>query len=361
MSVTTAAQPIRFEKAGFTPDPAQLKIIERLQQLHQALVAERPAPGLLQRMLKRTPDPVRGLYIWGGVGRGKTHLMDHFYEEVPVTKKQRVHFHRFMQEIHAELKTLPKTPDPLEVIAKRLANKVRLLCLDEFHVNDIGDAMLLAGFLKTLFENGVTLVTTSNIPADQLYKNGLQRERFLPAIELIKQYTEELLLDGNLDYRSELLERTGTFHLSSSDNATVLLKEQFNSLAPDNITIAAKLEVNQRVIDTIAMSDDVVWFDFSALCETPRSAADYIEIATEYHAVIISDVPQMGEATDDVAQRFIHLIDALYDHSTKTIISAATKPADIYSGRRHAFAFQRTASRLQEMASEQYLNKAHRS
>jgi cell division protein ZapE len=361
MSVTTAAQPISFEKAGFTPDPAQLKVIERLQQLHQALVTERPSPGLLQRMLKRTPDPIRGLYIWGGVGRGKTHLMDHFYEAVPITEKQRVHFHRFMQEIHAELKTLPKTPDPLEVIAKRLAGKVRLLCLDEFHVNDIGDAMLLAGFLKTLFENGVTLVTTSNIPAGELYKNGLQRERFLPAIDLIRQYTQELHLRGELDYRSELLERTGTFHLNSNENATALLKEQFNSLAPNNITMAAKLPINQRNIDTIAVSDDVAWFDFPALCETPRSAADYIEIASEYHAIIISDVPQMSEAKDDVAQRFIHLIDALYDHSVKTIISAAARPAEIYTGRRHAFAFQRTASRLQEMASEQYLSKAHRS
>ncbi len=304
---------------------------------------------------------MRGLYIWGGVGRGKTHLMDHFFEAMPFTEKQRVHFHRFMQGIHAELKTLPRTPDPLQIIAKRLASKIRLLCLDEFHVNDIGDAMLLAGVLKTLFENGVTLVTTSNIPADRLYQNGLQRERFLPAIDLLKRHTEALHLDGDQDYRSELLERTGTFHLNNENDVTPLLKQQFSSLARNNIVMAAKLHINQREIDTISVSDDVAWFEFGALCETPRSSADYLEIAREYHAVIISDVPQLSEAKDDAAQRFIHLIDALYDHSVKTIISAAVRPADIYTGRRHGFAFQRTASRLQEMASEQYLSKAHRS
>lgn len=361
MPATAIDNPIDFEKPGFRPDPAQRKVIERLQQLQRALVAERPTPGLLDRLLKRRCEPVRGLYIWGGVGRGKTHLMDHFFEAAPFTEKQRVHFHRFMQEIHTELKTLPRTPDPLQVIAKRLSAKVRLLCLDEFHVNDIGDAMLLAGFLKTLFENGVTLVTTANVPADRLYKNGLQRERFLPAIDLIKHYTDELHLDGDLDYRSELLERTGTFHINTDKNVTPLLQQQFNSLAPNAITMAAKLDINQREIDTVAVSDDVAWFEFAALCETPRSSADYIEIARAYHTVIISDVPQLSEAKDDAAQRFIHLIDALYDHSVKTIISTTVKPADIYSGRRHGFAFQRTASRLQEMASEQYLNKAHRS
>lgn len=360
MPATAIDNPVEFEKPGFRADPAQRKVIARLQQLYQALVTEPPRAGLIDRLLKRSPAPVHGLYIWGGVGRGKTHLMDHFYEAVPFTEKQRVHFHRFMQGIHAELKTLPRTPDPLQVIAERLAANIRLLCLDEFHVNDIGDAMLLAGFLKALFQNNVTLVTTSNVPADQLYKNGLQRERFLPAIELIKHYTDELHLDGDLDYRSELLERTGTFHINTGKDVTQLLQQQFQSLAPHTIIMAAKLNINQREINTVAVSDDVAWFEFAALCETPRSSVDYLEIARAYHAVIISDVPQLSEAKDDAAQRFIHLIDALYDHSVKTIISAAVKPADIYSGRRHGFAFQRTASRLQEMASEQYLNKAHR-
>lgn len=361
MSTIPIENHINFDKAGFKPDSAQLKVINQLQQLFQALIAIQPSPGLVDRLFKRKPAPAQGFYIWGGVGRGKTYLMDHFYEALPFTEKQRIHFHRFMQGIHAELKTLPKSPDPLHIIAGRLAQQIRLLCLDEFHVQDIGDAMLLAGFFKALFENGVTLVTTSNIPADELYKNGLQRERFLPAIELIKQHTTELHLEGETDYRTELLERTGTFHLNNNDDHNNLLQQQFSSLAPSNIIMAAKLKINHRDINTIAASDDVVWFDFKSICETPRSSADYIELACEYHTIIISDVPQLTEAKDDVAQRFIHLIDALYDHNVKTIISAATRAADIYAGKRHVFAFQRTSSRLQEMASEAYLTKAHRS
>lgn len=361
MPATASDQPIDFDKPGLIPDPKQLRVIAQLQQLYTELVAERPGPGLLDRLLKRRPEPILGLYIWGGVGRGKTYLMDHFFEAIPFTEKRRVHFHRFMQEIHAELRTLPKNPDPLPIIAQRLASKTRLLCLDEFHVQDIGDAMLLAGFLKALFENGVTLVTTSNLPADELYKNGLQRERFLPAIALIKQYTRQAHLDGDIDYRSALLERTGTYHLSHDPQVGQVMREQFHALAPSNITMAAKLDINQRVIDSIAVSDDVAWFDFGALCETARSSADYMEIANQFHTVIISDIPPLPEAKDDAAQRFIHLIDALYDHKVKTIISAATRPEQLYQGRRHGFAFQRTASRLQEMGSEAYLGKAHRS
>ena len=351
---------ISFINDRFTPDAAQHKVIEKLQQLFLALNTPPTNPGLLNKLLKRKAPPIPGLYIWGGVGRGKTYLMDHFYEALPFAEKKRVHFHRFMQGIHAELKTLPKSPDPLPIIAKRLADKIRLLCLDEFHVQDIGDAMLLAGFLKTLFENGATLVTTSNIPVDQLYKNGLQRERFLPAIELIKQHTDELHLDGDTDYRSQLLEKTGTYHVNEQENTASLLKQQFELLAPDKIHWTIKLKINQREINAVAASDDAVWFEFSAICETPRSSADYLEIAREYHSVVISDVPQLSEANDDVAQRFIHLIDALYDHNVKTVLSATTHPADIYSGQRHAFAFERTTSRLQEMASEQYLIKPHR-
>jgi len=352
---------INFDKPGFKPDKAQLQAIASFEQLYHALAHRRPKTGLINRLLKCKPDPIHGLYLWGGVGRGKTYLMDHFFDAIPFPGKQRIHFHRFMQEIHSELRTLPKSPDPLQIIASRLADKIRLLCLDEFHVQDIGDAMLLAGFFKALFENGVTLVTTSNIPADDLYKNGLQRERFLPAIELIKKHTTELHLDGPIDYRSKLLERTGTYHLNNPEETAKILQQQFNSLAPDNIIMAAKLNINHRDINTVATSDDVVWFDFSSICETARSSADYMEIARDYHSVIISDTPQLSEAKDDVVQRFIHLIDALYDHNVKTIISAATKPAEIYTGQRHAFTFQRTISRLQEMASEEYLTKAHRS
>jgi len=341
------------------PDSTQLQAIAKLENLYHALIAPRPKPGILERLLKRAPTPIIGLYIYGGVGRGKTLLMDHFYEALPFQDKRRVHFHRFMQEIHAQLQTLPKSPDPLTIVAKRLADDMRLLCLDEFHVNDIGDAMLLSGLLDALFANGVTLVTTSNIPPDELYKNGLQRERFLPAIKLIKHYTETFFLDSPTDYRSELLERTGTYHLID-DTTDTLLQQQLESLAPNSIQRCTVLRINHRDVNSVATSDDVAWFSFNALCETNRSAADYIWIAAEYHTVIISDVPSLSEGQNDVAQRFIHLIDALYDHNVKTIISAHVKPTQLYEGKRHAFAFQRTTSRLQEMASEQYLSKAHR-
>ncbi len=342
------------------PDAAQATAVDLFESLYQQLIHAGPQqPGFLDRLLKRRPAPIEGLYLWGGVGRGKTWLMDHFYDALPFSEKQRTHFHRFMQEIHSELKALPKTPDPLALIAARLARQIRVLCLDEFHVNDIGDAMLLAGFFKALLENGVTLVTTSNIPPDDLYKNGLQRARFLPAIDLIKEYTKTFYLDGTTDYRMELLERTGTYHIINNKTDS-LLEQQLQALAPSEIKRNKTLHINHRNIDAIAESDDIVWFDFSALCETYRSASDYIHIGSEYHTVIISNVGQLSEAKDDVAQRFIHLIDALYDHKVKTIISAAAKPAEIYSGQRHAFAFQRTASRLQEMASEQYLGEAHR-
>lgn len=359
MPANSSDNHINFDKPGFSPDASQQQAIVQFQKLFQTLNSEQPKSSLIDQLLKRKPEPIHGLYIWGGVGRGKTYLMDHFFDALPFTEKRRIHFHRFMQEIHSELKSLPKSPDPLAIIAKRQAEKTRLLCLDEFHVQDIGDAMLLAGFLKTFLEDGVTLVTTSNIPADELYKSGLQRERFLPAIELIKQHTEEIHLDGDKDYRTELLERTGTYHIND-DNTESLMKQQFQSLAPDNITMAATIHINQRDINTVAMSDDVVWFDFPAICETPRSASDYLEIARDFHTVIISNTPTLSEAKDDVAQRFIHLIDALYDHSVKTIISADSQPSELYSGQRHAFAFQRTTSRLQEMASEQYLSKAHK-
>lgn len=349
-----------IEQNRLRHDNAQAVAVDLLDILfHQLVSAKDNKPGFFDRLLNRTPQTIEGIYIWGGVGRGKTYLMDHFYDALPFSEKQRTHFHSFMQGIHSELKALPKTPDPLALIAKQLADKIRVLCLDEFHVNDIGDAMLLAGFLKALFENGVTLVTTSNLPPDELYKNGLQRERFVPAINLINEYTTAFHLDSPTDYRMELLERTGTYHLINDATGTVL-EHQMQSLAPEDISRNKTVSVNNRKISVVAESDDVVWFDFHSICETARSAADYIELSALYHTMIISDVPILSEAQDDVAQRFIHLIDALYDHNVKTVISAEAKPSDIYSGRRHTFAFQRTASRLQEMASEEYLSKAHR-
>ena len=344
---------------GFHPDPHQAVAIERLQQLFKSLTTPRRPKSLLTRLFDRPEPPPQGLYLWGGVGRGKTYLMDLFHECLPLTAKTRRHFHRFMQDIHGELKTLPKSPDPLPIIAKRLAGEVRVLCLDEFHVNDIGDAMLLAGFLRALFEHGVTLITTSNTEPCELYKNGLQRERFEPAIELIQAHTEVLYLGDDIDYRLQLLERSGTYQVLVDTAPFPSLTRRFHDLAPQPGVRAAWLKVNNRQIQAQAIADDVVWFDFAALCETPRNAADYLEISRLFHTVLLSGVPVMDESKDDVAQRFIHLIDALYDHHVKLIVTATAPPCQLYRGTRHALSFQRTVSRLQEMGSEAYLASAH--
>lgn len=345
----------------FRADPLQLAAIERLDDLHRRLLSTPPfAPGLFDWLTKRKPEPLRGLYLWGGVGRGKTYLMDLFFNALPFDEKQRTHFHRFMQQIHTELQRLPKSPDPLLIIAKTLSQQMRVLCLDELHVHDIGDAMLLGRLLEALFDNGVTLVTTSNMPADMLYRNGLQRERFLPAIEQLKRHTESFHLDGPTDYRTQLLERAGVYHLSNGDGSDTAMRAYFQSLAPEPSLKANGLNINNRTIATVAEAEDVVWFSFRELCETARSAADYIEICRLYHTVLLSDIPAMSEALDDAAQRFIHLIDALYDHNVKIIISAAVPIDALYKGRRHQFAFQRTMSRLQEMGSRQYHSRMHR-
>ena len=350
-----------LEQRQFQPDPAQRAAVERLDILHQRLVNTPPfKAGFFDKWLKRRPEPIQGLYLWGGVGRGKTYLMDLFFDALPLPEKRRMHFHRFMQSIHEALQALPKSPDPLLIVAKGLAQQMRVLCLDELHVDDIGDAMLLGRLLEGLFSHGVTLVTTSNIPADQLYKNGLQRERFLPAIQQLKLHTALFHLDNGADYRTRLLEKAGVYHLSGDGNDTALA-DYFLALAPESELQAGEIAVNHRMIATCAESGGVVWFQFKALCETARSATDYLEISRLYHTVLISDIPAMDEAVDDAAQRFIHLIDALYDHNVNLIVSAAVPLAALYRGRRHQFAFQRTISRLQEMGSGRYYNQAHRS
>ena len=351
-----------LEQRQFQSDPAQQAAVERLDILHQRLISTPPfKAGLFDKLLNRRPEPIRGLYLWGGVGRGKTYLMDLFFDALPLQDKRRMHFHRFMQSIHEALQALPKSPDPLLIVAKGLAQQMRVLCLDELHVDDIGDAMLLGRLLEGLFSHGVTLVTTSNIPAEQLYKNGLQRERFLPAIEQLTRHTELFHLDNGADYRTRLLEKAGVYHLSGGDGSDAALMAYFLALAPEPEPQAGEISVNHRAIATRAESGGVVWFQFKALCETARSATDYLEISRLYHTVLISDIPAMDEAVDDAAQRFIHLIDALYDHNVNLIVSAAVPLAGLYCGRRHQFAFQRTISRLQEMGSGSYYNQPHRS
>ncbi|MBI3773424.1 MAG: cell division protein ZapE [Gammaproteobacteria bacterium] len=348
---------------GLTADVAQQVALKQLEEIFRQFTATPTRRNWFEQLLQSENKPIKGAYLWGGVGRGKTYLMDLFYDSLPFAEKRRLHFHRFMQEIHWELKKLPKSPDPLQIIARRQAQQFRLLCLDEFHVNDIGDAMLLGGLLTALFAQGVTLITTSNIAPDDLYRNGLQRERFLSAIAAIKEHTTTLHLTGETDYRLTLLERSGTYHLTghlTGAGSEQELRAQFQALAPDSEPQPQTLSIHNRNINVKAISDDVVWFDFAAICETPRSAADYLEISRLFHTVLISAVPILEEAKDDAVQRFMHLIDALYDHRVKLIISAAAPSTGLYRGQRHRFAFQRTISRLQEMGSAAYLAYAHR-
>ncbi|MCF6218121.1 MAG: AFG1 family ATPase [Gammaproteobacteria bacterium] len=345
------------QKKGLHTDAIQQQAVVRLDDLYQRLLAPHE-PSLLQRLLGRPLNPIVGIYLWGGVGRGKTFVTDLFYNCLPFNDKRRVHFHRFMQQVHAELQGLPKTPDPLKIVAKNLAKQFRLLVLDEFHVSDIADAMLLAGLLQALFENGVTLVTTSNIPLSKLYQNGLQRERFLPAITLLQQHTESIEMNGTSDYRLNLLEKDGTYHCPIEESTEALLKQQFNTLISGTAT-QRPLQINGREIITHKIAGGVAWFRFPQICQTPRSASDYLEVARCFHTVIISDIPRIHVENDGVAKRFIDLIDALYDHRVKLLVSADQEPESLYLGERLAFPFQRTISRLHEMRSQRYLAEPH--
>jgi len=347
---------------GYRADPAQSVVVDYLQGIYFALLNEsRQQPGLMQRLFSRKRDNIKGIYLWGGVGRGKTYLVDSFYESLSFLPRRRIHFHHFMRDIHEQLKTLPKSPNPLPIIARHLAAEMRVLVLDEFFVDDIADAMLLVGLLPALFENGLVLITTSNFEPDQLYKNGLQRLYFLKAIEEIKANTHVVELAEGDDFRLQRLERGGTYHIVRSElEADAILQRQYEQLVPEHERLNTPFEINHRIIDTRGHNLDIVRFDFRAICETPRSPSDYVEIAREYHTVLIGTVPEMGEGKDDVAKRFMHLIDALYDHGVKLIVTAEAPPDELYHGRRIKHAFTRTVSRLYEMGSKAYLSQAHR-
>ncbi|NOZ10848.1 MAG: cell division protein ZapE [Gammaproteobacteria bacterium] len=348
-----------LRRKNYHKDARQLIAVSHTQDLYDAILRQQNHKNSLTHLFRK-PPPVRGLYLWGGTGRGKTYLVDSFYQCLPTDKKHRIHFHRFMRDIHSRLKRLPKSPNPLVIIAKDLATKIQILCVDEFHVHDIADAMIMAGLLKALFDKEVTLVATSNIAIEDLYKNGLQRDRFMYAIGLLKKHTLEVDLGTGTDYRYHVLEENGTYFAGNADSSKKFLERQLGALVPCTPKRNHQLEINHRQIDYVALADDVVWFNFDALCDSPRSASDYIEIARMYHTVILSDVPILKPSQDAAAKRFIHLIDALYDNNVKLIISAQTEPTQLYQGSSLEFAFQRTASRLMEMRSKTYLSAPHR-
>ncbi|MBS0395834.1 MAG: AFG1 family ATPase, partial [Proteobacteria bacterium] len=303
----------------------------------------------------------RGLYLWGGVGRGKTLLMDLFAGALPVPAR-RSHFHRFMHEVHARLETLrPQAlADPLAHIAADLAAEVRVLCFDELYVGDIADAMLLGGLFGGLVARGVTLVFTSNVPPDGLYRDGLQRARFVPAIRLLEQATEVVQVDAGVDYRLRQLERAPLYVLATGAAGDAALAQRFGDLASGPGSDGGALEVEERAIAVRRRAAGVAWFAFPALCEGPRATADYIEIARQHHTVLLSDVPVFGPDAEDAARRFIALVDEFYERAVKLVVSAAAPPAQLYRGERLRHEFERTASRLVEMQSRDYLARPHR-
>lgn len=303
---------------------------------------------------------VTGLYLWGGVGRGKTWLADLLYDVLPSAVKHRQHFHAFMQDIQGMLKQHEGRPDPLQFIAKKLAADIRVLLLDEFSIVDIGDAMVIAQLLKGLFDNGISLLTTSNVLPEDLYNEGIQRTSFLPAIELLTNHTRVIHVGGSHDYRRQTIEQLPVYSVGGRQ-ASLQFDEEFKSLCPGQKIIEnSDLTVNNRHVRFKKKSTDVIWFEFQQLCQGPRHASDYLQIARNYHTLFLEDIPVLDGSRDDCARRFISMIDIFYDHKVKLIVSAQAQPHSLYSGERLAFEFQRTASRLLEMQSSEYLGQSHR-
>ncbi len=347
---------------GHVRDPGQSSIVDLLADLQERLLAVPPPRRGLAKLLPRArkaATAIPGLYIWGGVGRGKTFLMDLFFETLSLDAKRRAHFHRIMKDVHARLDALGHVEDPLAAIARDMAAEARVLCFDEFFVSDIGDAMILGRLLRRLFEQGVTLVATSNSRPDDLYRDGLQRQRFLPAIDALNRHTRVVELAGETDYRLKLLQEAGTY-LTPHDAATrARLGDFFRESASSQVEADHELEINGRKLKTVRCAKGIAWFDFADLCDGPRSQSDYIELARWYPTIIVSGVPELDEYRENQARRFVALVDEFYDRRVKLIVAADRPPDALYSGRRLRFEFERTVSRLIEMQSIEYLHLPH--
>jgi len=347
-------------RGDWDDDPAQHPALRELDRIHNALLAPRPNRSLLAKLFDRDPVAAEpGLYLWGGVGRGKTFLIDLFYAGLPIAEKRRTHFHRFMREVHAQLRAHAGERDPLAAIVRAWRERLRVLVLDEFFVSDIGDAMLLSRLLERMFAEGIVLVTSSNTAPSALYKDGLQRARFLPAIALIERHCRVLELVSDTDYRLRVLTRSPVYRVPLDADSDRWLDERWHALGGDDGHRDAGIELEGRRIAVRARTLGMVWFDFAALCEGPRGAADYIEIAREFHTALLGGVPVMDARRDDAARRFVTLIDELYDRHVNLVCAADVAPQALYTGERLADAFARTASRLTEMQSAEYLAREH--
>ena len=350
---------------GFTLDASQLNAVKHLERLYEDLIGLEKMESLLVRLLARK-RVVKGLYLWGGVGRGKSFLMDSFFNCAPVVQKRRIHFHRFMQEVHKRMNALTGQAEPLAAVARDVAQDARLLCLDEFHITDITDAMLMRKLLEGLMAQGVVVLTTSNFEPDALYLHGLQRNQFLPAIDLIKKNFDIVNVDDGTDYRLRELEKAGVYHIGPS--AESQMEREFLAIARHEVSDAREMEIEGRRIALRRQARDIVWFDFAALCDGPRGKPDYIELSKNYHTVFVSNVPCFGPGTGDTLRRFVWMIDEFYDRRVKLILSASVPVEALISDADGSDAFQanlnaslrdRLVSRLTEMQSHDYLAQPH--
>ncbi len=344
---------------GYKADPAQLRAVDALERCASEWTAFKSARSNALKKLINRPDIPRGVYLYGGVGRGKSFLMDCFYNAVPLNRKTRLHFHEFMREVHRELSNLQGTVNPLDVLAQQIAKKYRLICFDEFHVADITDAMILHRLLAALFENGVGMVTTSNFKPDDLYPGGMHRDRILPAIALLNANLDIVNVDNGVDYRRRTLEQVKFYHVPLGAQADAEMRETFAKLAETQDEHPV-LHIEAREIHARRRAGGVVWFDFKTLCGGPRSQNDYLEIATQFHTVLLSDVPRMEIRMASEARRFTWLVDVLYDRRVKLIMSAEVAPEQLYTEGPLAHEFPRTVSRLHEMQSKEFLDSERR-
>jgi cell division protein ZapE len=348
-----------LKERGYVADTAQLAAVERLERMNQELRAFKARRSNALKKLINRPDVPRGVWLYGGVGRGKSFLMDCFYGAVPVVRKTRLHFHEFMRGVHRELDELKGVANPLDEVARRIARRYRLVCFDEFHVSDIADAMILERLMRGLFDNGVTFVITSNYKPDGLYPDGLHRDRILPAIALLNANLDVLNVDVGTDYRRRSMEQVQAYHAPLGAAADSALRQAFAAVA-DTRDQDPRLMIENREIRALRRAGGVVWFDFKTLCGGPRSQNDYLEIAQQFHTVVLSDIPRMSAAMSSEARRFVWLIDVFYDQKVKLLMSAECPPEELYTAGAMAGEFHRTVSRIVEMQSREYLEAPRR-
>ena len=343
----------------FLPDEAQAQAVHELDRVWQELLSRYKASKKAFRRFRRQTAP-KGVYMWGGVGRGKTWLMDQFFESIPFRRKTRMHFHHFMQFVHKELNKLSGQRNPLDLVADQIYKDAVVICFDEFFVSNVTDAMILSDLFQKLFTRGITLIATSNIAPDGLYKNGIHRDRFIPTIEMVKKNCVILNVDAGVDYRLRVLKQAQLFKSPLNDENKTWMAERFNALVLSQTISKDSIIINNREVETLGHTEDVLWCEFRELCMKPRSPSDFIEIANIYNTVLVSNVPHLDDNLSEGTRRFIYLVDEFYDRGVKLLLTSTDSIIEIYEGEKLAFEIERTRSRLSEMQSDEYLQSAHR-